>query len=59
MRYADDASRVFSFLRQLVVASVVLPSDVFFLSFFFFLFLFTHFSGLGPCLVFFGWNTKG
>lgn len=29
MRYAD-ASRVSSFLRQLVVASVVLPSDVVF-----------------------------
>lgn len=36
MRYAD-ASRVSSFLRQLVVASVILPSDVvrfFFHSFF-------------------------
>lgn len=30
MRYAD-ASRVSSFLRQLVVASVILPSDVVFL----------------------------
>lgn len=47
MRYADDASRVFSFLRQLVVASDV----VFFFSLIFF--------GLGPCLVSFGWNTKG
>lgn len=36
MRYAD-ASRVFSFSRQLVVASVILPSDV--VLFFFF----THF----------------
>lgn len=41
MRYAD-ASRVFSFLRQLVVASVILPSDV--------VFFFTHFFGLGACL---------
>lgn len=44
MRYADD-SRVSTFLRQLVVASVILPSDVVF-------FFFTQFFGLGPCLVF-------
>lgn len=44
MRYAD-ASRVSSFLRQSVVASVILPSDVVFCSF-------THFFGLEACLVF-------
>lgn len=54
MRYAD-ASRVFSFLRQLVVASVILPSDVVFFSFFFFFpfFFSLIFFGLGACLVFF------
>lgn len=44
MRYAD-ASRVSSFLRQLVVASVILPFDVVFCSS-------TRFFGLGACLVF-------
>lgn len=36
--------RVSSFLRQLVVASAILASDV--------VFFFTQFFGLGACLVF-------
>lgn len=50
MRSAD-ASRVSSFLRQSVVASVILPSDV--------VFLFHSFFRPQSLPGFFGWNTKG